>query len=365
MEYSKLLTTTWSSLEKINIYDTPLSLVILWLSLSLVTFVIAKPALAFLEQRLQRFAQSTTTTLDDRIHDYFEATHSLFLICCALYCVKLFIPLGTRVTARIDSIALLGALLQAGIWLQLGYSQTLTRVLERSNQHSAHGLLLTVGRFILWIFLFLIFLSNFGIDVSALLTGLGIGGIAIALAVQAVLSDLLASLAIVLDKPFEVGDFIITGDILGSVEKIGLKTTRIRSLSGEQWVLPNSDLVGSRVRNFKRMDERRVVMKIGVTYQTPPAKVKLIPEIIKEIICAQSQVRFDRVHFSEYTPSSLEYEIVFYMLTPDYNTFMDVKQSINYTMLEKFKAEGVEFAYPTQTLHVHQSSNQASAREHL
>ncbi len=153
MEYSKLLTTTWSSLEKINVYDTSLSLVILWLTLSLVAYVVTKPALAFLERRLQKFAQSTASTLDDRIHDYFEATHSLFLVCCALYCVKLFVPLGARVNARVDSVALLGALLQAGIWLQLGYSHTLTRILERSNQHSAHGLLLKVGRFVLWIFL--------------------------------------------------------------------------------------------------------------------------------------------------------------------------------------------------------------------
>jgi small-conductance mechanosensitive channel len=169
-----------------------------------------------------------------------------------------------------------------------------------------------------------------------------------------VLGDLFASLSIVLDKPFEVGDFLIIGELLGTVEYVGLKTTRLRSLSGEQLVFSNSDLLNSRIRNFGRMYERRVVFKIGVTYQTPRDKLMKIPVIIREAIEKQTNTRFDRSHFFEYGNFSLNYESVYYVQGPDYNEYMDIQQAINLTIHEQFEKEGIEFAYPTQTLFLKQ-----------
>jgi small-conductance mechanosensitive channel len=172
------------------------------------------------------------------------------------------------------------------------------------------------------------------------------------LAVQNVLSDLFASLSIVLDKPFVPGDFVVVGDMAGSVEHIGIKTTRIRSISGEQLVFSNADLLGSRIRNFGRMQERRVVFSLGVTYQTPADKLERIPSLIKAAIESQERVRFDRSHFASYGDSALNFETVYYVESSDYATHMDILQSVNLTIYRSFATEGIEFAYPTQTLFI-------------
>jgi len=191
-----------------------------------------------------------------------------------------------------------------------------------------------------------------GVKITALVASLGISGVAVALAVQNILSDLFASLSIVLDKPFVIGDFIIVDNYMGSVEHIGLKTTRVRSLSGEQLVFSNNDLLKSRVRNYKRMAERRVVFSIGVTYQTPLEKLKQIPASIRDIIESQETVRFDRAHFQTYGNSALLFEVVYYVLDPDYNHYMDIQQAINLAIFQLFEERGIEFAYPTQTLYI-------------
>jgi len=173
-------------------------------------------------------------------------------------------------------------------------------------------------------------------------------GSAVALAVQNILGDLFASFSIVLDRPFVMGDFIIVGEHLGTVEHIGLKTTRLRSLSGEQLVFSNTDLLGSRIRNYKRMAERRVVFSLGVLYQTSPEQLEKIPQMIRDIVEAQTPVRFDRAHFKEYGASSLNFEIVYYVLSSDYALYMDIQQRINYQLKSRLDANGIEFAYPTQ-----------------
>ena len=207
-----------------------------------------------------------------------------------------------------------------------------------------------MGRIILWSLVLLLVLDNLGINITALVAGLGVGGIAIALAVQTILGDLFASLSIVLDKPFVIGDFLIIDDYMGGVEYVGLKTTRLRSLSGEQLVLSNSDLLNSRIRNFGRMYERRVPFNLGVTYQTPREKLVKIPEIIREAVRKQDKTRFDRSHFKEYGDFALVFESVYYVLGPDYNEYMDIQQAINLHIHERFEQEGIEFAYPTQTV---------------
>lgn len=199
----------------------------------------------------------------------------------------------------------------------------------------------------------LIALDNAGVDVTALVAGLGVGGIAIALAVQSILGDLFSAVSIVIDKPFVVGDFIIVGDKMGTVETIGLKTTRLRALSGEQLIFSNSDLLTSRIQNFKRMIERRVVITVGVTYQTPAPKLRIIPKVVREAVEHHTLTRFDRCHFARYADFSLVYELVYFVKDPDPKKHMDIQQEVLLEIYERFAAEGIEFAYPTQTLYAY------------
>lgn len=212
------------------------------------------------------------------------------------------------------------------------------------------GALRFVLVFALWSIVSLLALDNLGVDVTALVAGLGVGGIAIALAVQNILGDLFASLAIILDRPFIVGDFIDVDGKVGTVEQIGLKTTRVRSISGEQLVFANADMLSSQLRNFGRMQERRIVFTLGVTYQTPRAALERIPDLIRESVEADPAVRFDRSHFSGYGDFSLNFETVYFVNTPEYPDYMDAQQRIFLRIHEAFEADGIEFAYPTQTL---------------
>ena len=200
--------------------------------------------------------------------------------------------------------------------------------------------------------LIVITLDNLGFKISALIAGLGVTGIIIGLAVQNIVGDLFSSFCIIFDKPFEVGDFIIVGDFMGSVENIGIKSTRLTSLGGEQLVFSNSDLTGSRIRNYKRMAQRRVVFSFGVEYGTEDEKLKSIPTTVKTIINDIEDTTYDRAHFQKFGNSSLDFEIVYYVLSSDYNKYMDIQERINIEIFSNFNKEGINFAFPTQTLHV-------------
>jgi small-conductance mechanosensitive channel len=212
------------------------------------------------------------------------------------------------------------------------------------------GTLLTIFQFVVWGLAAVFVLDNLGFNVSAVVAGLGIGGVAVALAAQTILGDLFNYFVIYFDRPFECGDFIIVNDYMGQIEHIGIKTTRIRSLSGEQIVCANSDLTASRIRNYKRMQKRRVVFQIGVTYQTDLEKLRRIPEMIRSIIGRYPQAQLDRVHFAAFGDSSLNFEVVYFVLDSDYNKYMDIQQGINLAIVEIFARERIEFAYPTRTL---------------
>ena len=196
----------------------------------------------------------------------------------------------------------------------------------------------------------LLTLDNLGVNITAMVAGLGVGGVAVALAVQNILGDLFASLSITFDRPFVIGDFLIVDDFLGSVEHIGIKSTRLRSLSGEQIVMSNADLLKSRLRNYGRMSERRVLFTASVTYETPAEPLEQIPTIIREIIDAQPDTRLDRSHFATHAAASLDFETVYYVLSTDYNHYMDIQQTINLRIHREFARRGIEFAYPTQRL---------------
>jgi small-conductance mechanosensitive channel len=276
-----------------------------------------------------------------------------FFVVLAVFVGSQVLTLGSS-TARVLVSAITIALFwQAGIWAMASASAWLEHKRRQSLavDRAALGSISIIGvilNAVIWALVVLLTLDNLGIDITALVAGLGIGGIAVALAVQNIFGDLFASLSITLDRPFVVGDFLIVGDVLGTVETIGVKSTRLRSLSGEQIVMPNSDLLSSRVRNYGRMMERRVVFATGVTYETPIETLERIPRLIREIVEGQADTRFDRSHFAAHGATSLDFETVYYVRSPDYNRYMDIQQSINLRLHREFAKIGIEFAYPTQ-----------------
>ncbi len=340
-----------------------------WLSAVVVTlavWVILPAAKGFATRRLSRAAETDgPDSWQAAVLQITQRTGFLFLLVVGVYAGTILLTLPDVVESVLNWVFVITAFTQAALWSDRLVSViTEWRVRQTdaaaASARNAISLIRFVGRVAVWSVAILLMLSNLGIDVTALVAGLGIGGIAVALAAQNILGDLFASLAIILDKPFEVGDFIIIGAEMGTVERIGIKTTRIRSLTGEQLVVANADLLGSRVHNYKRMQERRVVFSIGVTYETPAEKIEQLPGLLKEIVEARERVRFDRAHFKSYGDFALVFEIVYWVLDPDYNLFMDIQQTINLEILKRFEALGVGFAYPTQTVHLHRSASGAA-----
>jgi small-conductance mechanosensitive channel len=284
-------------------------------------------------------------------------TSPLFLLVVAIYAGTFFVPLPAAVNRAITSALVIALFLQGAFWashILVGWIAWYAAHKAEQNKAIANalGLIQLFARVVVWSIAFLLILNNLGFDVTALVAGLGIGGIAIALAAQNILGDLFASLAIVLDQPFVVGDAVLLGDKTGTVERIGIKTTRIRSITGEELVVSNADLLTSRIHNYKRMAERRVVFTIGITYQTPADKVEKLPDMLRAIVSSQELVRFERAHFARYGDFALIYEVVYWMLSPDYTIYMDTQQRINFAIYRQLQDEQVEFAYPSQTIYL-------------
>lgn len=212
------------------------------------------------------------------------------------------------------------------------------------------GSLVRVGHLIIWVIVFILLLNNYGVDVSAMVAGLGVGGLAVAFAFQNILKDIFGSFSIVFDKPFVIGDTINTGDFTGTVEEIGTKTTRLRAISGELIVISNNDLLSTRIRNYGNQYERRVVFTVRVQYGTPAAKIEKIPTIIKDLVTSYEDTRFDRAHFEKFTDYGLQFEAVYIVLTADYGRMMDIQQEINLNLYKRFEKEGIRFAVPIQNM---------------
>jgi small-conductance mechanosensitive channel len=294
--------------------------------------------------------------LSQVLSDMLRRTKFFILLIVSIYAGSRVLSLPTTLATSLRYLAVILAAIQIGVWA--GFlvtklvSEYVIRRTDKGEVPSGIAVATLIGRVIVWAFIILLVLDNLGFNITTLVAGLGVGGIAIAMASQSVLADLFASLSILLDKPFKVGEFIIVGDMLGSVERIGLKTTRLRSLSGEQLVFSNGDLLSSRIRNYKRMQERRVVFTIGVEYSTAYEKLRHIPQMIKEIIESIERTRFDRSHFMSYGDFSLNIETVYYVLAPDFNTYADIQQDINLRLFEKFEKEGIVFAFPSRTVYL-------------
>ncbi len=308
--------------------------------------------------RLRYLAKKTKTDLDDIIVEIIHNIKPPVYLLIAIYFSIQFLTIPDLAQVIIKGFFLLAIVYEViqGLDKIVVYTlhKYITKTKDRQGKQndSIVKVITAIIRVLLWLIGILLILQNLGVNVTSLIASLGIGGLAVALALQTVLSDLISSISIYMDKPFEVGDFITIGSNSGTVEKIGLKTTRLKSMKGEELIVSNKELTSVRVQNFKRLEKRREAFTFGVSYETSAEKLEKIPTILKEIIEKQALASFDRCHFSKYSDSSLDFDTVFYVATQDYAEFMDVKQKINLAIFTAFEKEGIEFAYPTQTIYI-------------
>lgn len=311
--------------------------------------------------RLHAFSKKTNTDIDDVLIGAIQGIRPWVYTLIALFVALQPFTLPTMIDIGLTAIVLFAVVWQA-IEMGVCFVDFATKKwLEKDedgdglvdpNSATASDMVSLIARIVLWALGSLFVLSNLGIEVTSLIAGLGIGGIAIAFALQGILSDLFASFSIYFDKPFRVGDYIVLGTDAGTVEKIGIKSTRIRTLQGEELVVSNAELTTARVNNFKKLQERRIVMNFGITYETPHDKVKAVIGMVTRIFEATDGARLDRVHFTTFGDSALIYEVVYFVESANYTDYLDIQQKVNFELMDKFAEVEIEFAYPTQTLHI-------------
>lgn len=329
-------------------------------AIAIAAFIVLTVFFRFLQwgvlRRLETLAKRTETDIDDTLITIVRSLRPAFYYFLAAFLAIRVLDLSEVVRNMANGILLIWVVYQVVIAAQILIDRILKRRVlgddAEPGTEAAIGYLNVFVKIGLWSMGVLLVLSNFGVNITSLVAGLGIGGIAIAFALQNILGDLFSSFAIYFDKPFQIGDFIVIGEHAGTVEKIGIKTTRLRSLSGEEIVISNQELTSTRVQNFKHMERRRIVFTFGVLYETPMAKLKRIPEMVQEIFADLDETDLDRVHFKAFGDSSLDFEVVYYVNVPDYNTYMDRQQDVNFALKERFEQEGIDFAYPTRTVYV-------------
>lgn len=338
-------------------FNNPIKDYCISLGVFVLLYIFVKLIRAIVLRRLKRWSEQTSNTLDDFLVKQLERQAIPILYLISLYAALSYLTFPAAVSTYIYSFFIIVFTIYIVRFISALIKYFLSSYWNRHRGSEEAESLRGISGFIsvfIWSLGAIFILDNLGFKVSTIVAGLGIGGIAMALAAQTILADLFSYIVIFFDRPFQVGDFLVIDDKVGAVEYIGIKTTRIRSLSGEQLVFSNKDLTNSRVHNFKKMQERRVVFSLGVTYQTPYDKLQSIPGLIKKIIDSHDGVRFDRAHFFKYGDSSLDFEIVYYVIGADYTKYMDIQQSINLKIFEEFEQRKIEFAYPTRTLYLNQ-----------
>ena len=307
-------------------------------------------------QKLKKLARRTATDFDDTLVEILDEVPNYFYALIAAFIGFYLLGIENALAQKIAN----GILIVFVVFRIVAIAQKFTNYLfikmwsrdgkiAEGKETAVHGIKI-VTNVVLWSIGILLVLSNLGFEIGTLAASLGIGGVAIAFALQNILGDLFSSFAIYFDKPFEIGDYIVLGDDSGTVKKIGLKTTRITTLQGEELVISNAELTSTRVKNFKRMRTRRAVFGFGVVYSTPTAKLKKIPEIVKKIIDRVELGDLDRVHFREFGDSALLFEVVYFVKTREYLDYMNTQQEINFAIKEAFEKEKIEMAFPTQTI---------------
>jgi len=306
-------------------------------------------------KKLEKAAKHTKTDLDDVFVSIVRKLKPPFYSFIALYIGIKFLNTTSLINSIVDGLFILIIVYQIINALQILIDYGAQKIASKEGKKISSSITNSISMMLkitLWTFAVLIILSNWGINVTSLVAGLGIGGIAIALALQKILGDIFSSFSIFIDKPFEEGDYIVVGADSGVVQRVGIKTTRLKTLQGEELVISNQELTTERIRNFKKMQKRRVVFGFGVLYETPKEKLINIPSMVEDVIKAEEKSDVGRVHFKDFGDSSLNFEVVYYVNSGDYEEYMNSQQTINLNIKERFDKEGIEFAYPTQTLFV-------------
>jgi len=348
-----------------NLFDNEIfgNTLYFWLvamGISLAVFLILFFIRNIIKNRIIKLARKSKTNVDDIVIPLLNETRWFAFLGLGLYLGAMVLELPAEAELWFGRILQIVLIFQIGFWgtglISFYINKSMESKIKEDHGDDATTLdaLGLIGKIGLWIVLSLIVLDNLNVEISSLVTSLGIGGIAVALAVQNILGDLFASLSITLDKPFAIGDFIVVDEFEGDVEDIGLKSTRVRSLSGEELVFSNADLLSSRIRNYKWLENRRISFNFGVIYGTSVDQLKLIPQFVEDIISPLENVKFERVHLKSLGDYSLDYSVVYHVLVPEYASYLDIQQTINLELYERFEKLGIEFAYPTQTVLIDQ-----------
>lgn len=350
------VTGLWSAAADIDFLGNPLDRWLVAAGAGLAAYVVLRVLQQVLMGRFRQLAQRSATEVDDIVVEVLGATRGWMLLVVGVLIVAEVLDLAPRWQDRIGQLWFVVLVVQLALWVSRGVTLLLNRHLLRQghlSQEGASATLLTWGlQTALWTTVVLAVLANLGVNITALVASLGVGGIAVALAVQNILGDLFASLAIALDKPFEVGDAIAVNGVSGTVERVGLKTTRIRAIGGEQIVMSNADLLKSAVSNYKRQQQRRIAFKFAVSLDTSAEQARAIPGIVREVIGHRDDVKFDRAHLQRIGDGALEYEVVYVVQRADYKFYMDLQQDICLALIERLHALSIDFAAPKTVLAV-------------
>lgn len=325
-----------------------------WFLAAAVTLLVTgllRTVASVLFRRLDGVAQLTSALWDDVVLDMVTRTQWLFQAMVGLAAGSLFVDLSETWDRRLFRTVTVVSLVQGGLWASGIINFLLVALIDQKTAHpqdpahqTGRNLLRTIALVILWGLTGLVALSNMGVNVSGLIAGLGVGGIAIGLAIRETLVDWLACIAILLDKPFTPGDAISVDGNAGVVERIGVRTTRLRAPGGEELIFANGDLARSRLRNFKTLRERRIVFDFGVAYDTAPEKIQAVPDIVREVAAKISTLRLDRAHWLSFGEHTLRFEVVYFVTTPDYTAYVDGQQRFNLELVRALQAQEIELA---------------------
>ncbi|MCX8150300.1 MAG: mechanosensitive ion channel family protein [Candidatus Bathyarchaeota archaeon] len=313
-----------------------------------------------------RWAQKTKTNLDDEVLRSIRIMVVLLIITVGIYYALTSLSLISPYEAELAKIfsvvqILLVAFAITRVTNVLVDWYASRQVGQQSGKNNHLMFILKKAiQLVVYVMAFVVILYVFEIDLSGVVVGLGVGGIAIALAVQNTLSDVFSAFSIYFDHPFEIGDFVVIGEHSGTVTNIGVKSTRIKLLQGEELIISNKELTSTRIRNFRKLEKRRITFTLGVVYGTPSDKLRRIIEIVTQIINNIDVAELDRVHFAKFGDFSLIFEVVYYMKVPGYREYMDTQQKINFEIKDAFEKEGIEMAFPTQTLYLKTTSDTGS-----
>ncbi|UAW97932.1 mechanosensitive ion channel family protein [Halopseudomonas nanhaiensis] len=338
----------WTFLQRESIW---INLGIL-LAITLLGYWTLRAILRIVSRRLSAKAEKSHTAFMVILAEMLRHTSRVLLFAFSLLIALRFVDLASDWERLLSHGWFIALAFQFALWLDTAarlWMDSLTRDGKRRNPVTTTVIGIMI-RIVVWTMMLLSILANLGVDITAMVASLGVGGIAIALALQTLLSDVFASLAIGIDKPFEIGDFVVFGEVAGNIEHIGLKTTRIRALSGEQIVCANADLLSKILHNYKRMNTRRIVFKFGIMYSTPTDKVREVAALVRRVVDSVADTHFDRAHFVAFDDSQLTFEVVHIVQSSDYNRYMDIQQEINLGLLQGCRDLGVGFAFPTRSV---------------